>query len=71
LAESTGDPGLADAGRASEILPRNSSSTFRSSMCTILESVNALPLCDPSSTVAVCTSRWTSQMAHAASYRHG
>jgi len=57
VAERAGDPGLADAGRTSEILPKNSSSMSRSTICIILASVSVSPLCDPFGTAAVCISR--------------
>jgi hypothetical protein len=57
MTEGTGNPGLADACRANEILPKISNSTLRSTIRIIPASVSALRLCDPFSTAAIDISR--------------
>jgi hypothetical protein len=53
MTEGAGNPGFADAGRANEILPKISSSTFRSTTRIILAPVSMSRLCDPFSTAAI------------------
>jgi hypothetical protein len=57
LPESTGKPGFAHAGRANEILPKISNSTFRSTIRITLASVSVSRLCDPFSTANIDISR--------------
>ena len=52
-AEGASQPRLADTGRANEILPKISNSTFRSTIRIILASVSVSRLCDPFGTADI------------------
>ncbi len=70
-AESTCEPRFTDTGRSHDILPKNSSQSFKSITHTILAQASGVLSCDPFNIVVACTSSSIFQTVHEACCQHG